>query len=604
MHDLSGGGVERMRLALIAELRARGLQVTLIVGRRRGALATLVPADLAVVELGKQGMLGAVRPLARALRRLRPDVLVSSLDHNNVSALLANRLASTGTRLVICQHNALSAETALGWKYRAVPWLYWLLHRRAHGVVAVSTGVADDLAAVAGIPRHRITPIHNPVITADFADRASGEPPHVWLARTDAPVVLFAGRLTLQKDPGLLIEAFAALTLTLAVRLIILGDGPFLVQLQEQAARLGVAEHVLFAGFQANPLPWISHASCLVLPSRYEGLGNVLVEALACGTPVVATDCPHGPSEILDGGRFGELVAVGDAAAMAPALQRAVTTVPDRPALRARAAAFTAAASADAHLALFDTILRRRAAPVFGLPVSPLRADEVVDAVLGETAAGVRLVVTPNIDHVRLLRRSDFAAAYAAAHLVCPDGFPVLLYARLRGLRLPARVTGCELFGRLVQHPAVRAQRLSVVVEADCTRRALHRWADAQGLDGLHVITAPPDMGADARAQADLARTIARAAPDVLVMTLGAPVSEVFVHTHRAMLGDCWALCVGQAVRVHLGLVQRAPATWQRLGLEWLWRVRQEPARLTGRYVRALLWFPVAIAGDVRRKSC
>ena len=645
MHDLSGGGVERMRLALIAELRARGEQVTLIVGSRQGALAATVPDDLTVVSLECQGMLRAVRPLAQVLRRLRPDVLVASLDHNNVTALLAGWLSRTGTRVVICQHNALSAELALGWRYRAIPWLYWLLQWRAEGIVAVSRGVADDLAKVAGIYRTRITPIYNPVITDDFARRASGPAPHPWLADA-TPVLLFAGRLTAQKDPGLLLAAFALLAAGRDARLIVLGEGPLLAELQAQAVRLGLSGRVAFAGFAQNPLPWIAHAACLVLPSRYEGLGNVLVEALACGTPVVSTDCPHGPAEILLGGALGGLVAVGHAPAMAAAVGRVLDGVPDRAAFRARAAAFTAAACADAHQVLFDGIawkearpsflkkrskklfngcrefVRRRAtaeskvfwsvskkdcllsagdasAHAFGLRLSPLDAASVVGRIVEEPADDLRLVVTPNIDHVRLLRRRAFAAAYKAAHIVCPDGFPVLLYGRLRGLALSSRVTGCELFARLAEHRALRAKRMVIVTEAAATEAAVWRWGAARGLAGLRVISAPPGLARDVAAQAALAQEIALAAPDVLVMTLGAPVSEVFVHSHRDVLPPCWALCVGQAVRVHLGLTQRAPAGWQRAGLEWLWRIRQEPGRLLGRYVRDLAWFPVAVVADL-----
>ena len=599
MHDLSGGGVERMRLALIAELRARGLRVSLIVGLRQGALADRVPGDLEVIELGCQGMLRAVPPLMRVLRRLAPDVLVASLDHNNVTAMLAGWAARTGTRVVICQHNALSAELSLGWRYRAVPWLYWMLQRRAHGIVAVSRGVADDLAQAAGIDRRRITAIYNPVVDADFASRAAVPVPHPWMIANDPPVLVYAGRLTEQKDPALLLDAVALVRAQRRLRLVVLGEGPLRAGLESRARRLGIDADVGFAGYAANPLPWIARAACLVLPSRYEGLGNVLVEALACGTPVVATDCPHGPAEILLGGRLGALVPVGDPAALAAAIFTVLDTVPDRAALRARAADFTAGACADAHLALFDAIAARAPVRAFGVTLSALGAVAVIDRVMGQAAGGVRMIVTPNVDHVRLLRRPAFAEAYGKADIVCPDGFPVLLYGRLRGLRLRARVTGCELFARLAAHGGLATRRLVIVTEAHATAVAVRRWGAARGLAGLHVITAPPGLARDSTAQATLVRDIAAALPDILVMTLGAPVSEEFVHEHRAALPTCWVLCVGQAVRVHLGLTQRAPVGWQRLGMEWLWRIRQEPRRLVGRYVRGLVWFPLAVVVDL-----
>ncbi len=602
MHDLSGGGVERMRLALITELRARGLEVTLILARRQGVLAALLPPDLPVEVLGSRGMLGGVGPLARTLRRMRPDVLVASLDHNNVTALLARLVARVPTRVVICQHNALSAELSMGWRYRLVPWLYWLLQRAAHGVVAVSQGVADDLAAVAGIARGRITVIYNPVVGPDFAQRTVGPAPHLWLAERACPVFVFAGRLTPQKDPALLLDALALLLPHRPARLIVLGEGPLLPALRAQADRRGIGSRVGFVGFQANPLPWIRHAHALVSSSRYEGLGNVIIEALACGTAVIATDCPHGPSEILLGGAVGRLVPTGDAAALAAAMQASIDDVASTACMTARAACFTAAACADAHQAMFERLLQPAPIDALGLRFAPLRAEQVLEQITGEAATDtVRLVVTPNLDHIRLLRRPGFAAAYRSAELTCPDGFPVLLYARLRGLALSARVTGCELFHQLAHHPSLPAQTIFIVVESKQSEWAAIAWAARLGLTGrIRVALAPPGLAGNAAAQAKLAADIRLARPTILVMTLGAPVSEEFVHRQRGVLPPCWALCVGQAVRVELGLTQRAPAAYRRLGLEWLWRIGQEPRRLLGRYAKALAWFPVAVLRDLQ----
>ena len=602
MHDMSGGGVERMRLALIAELGARGVDVRLVLASRGGALNSLQPADLPTYVLGGRGMLGNVIPLACILRRTRPDVLVASLDHNNVTAVLAGLLARVPTRIVICQHNALSAEMSMGWRYRIVPWLYWLLQRGAHGIVAVSHSTAADLAAVSGIPSARITPIYNPVIGTDFAERAAGPAPHPWLAHRDCPVFVFAGRLTLQKDPAILLDAMALLLAHRAARLIVLGEGPLLPDLEHQAARLGIEGQVAFAGFRSNPLPWISHADALVSCSRYEGLGNVIVEALACGTPVIATDCPHGPSEILLRGAIGRLVPVRNAPALASAMQAEIDSPCRSTALTARAASFTAAACADAHQTLFAGLQDKPKIKAFGLRFSPLRADQMLDRITGEAVSdGVRLVVTPNLDHIRLLRRSDFAAACQWADLVCPDGFPVLLYARCLGLALSARVTGCELFHRLAHHLGLAAQTVFIVVESQQTAQAAIAWAARLGLAArIHIAVAPYGLAGNAPAQAGLAAEIRAAKPTILVMTLGAPVSEVFVHQHRGVLPPCWALCVGQAVRVELGLTRRAPEGYRRLGLEWLWRIGQEPHRLIGRYVKALAWFPVAIMRDLR----
>ncbi len=602
MHDLSGGGVERMRLALIGELRSRGIETTLILGARTGGLAALLPADLRVVTLGRTGMLPAVAPLARALRQLRPDLLVASLDHNNVTAILARLVSRVPARVVICQHNALSAERSLGWRYRAIPWLYWLLQRWAHGIVAVSHGVAGDLATVSGIDRSRITPIYNPVIGPDFAARAGREAPHAWLRDALTPTFVFAGRLTEQKDPATALRALAVLRRQCAARMLVLGDGPLRHALEAEAAALGLAGCVEFVGFQTNPLPWMRHAAALVSASRYEGLGNAIVEALACGTPVVSTDCPHGPAEILLGGLHGHLVPVGDADAMARAMQACIEARPQPGALAARAASFTTAACAQAHQVLFDQLLDAGSkVHALGMTISPQPAGQIVERVLSEPATtGVKLVVTPNLDHVRLLRRPDFRAAYRDAEIVCPDGFPVLLYARLRGLKLSTRVTGCELFALLARDARLASQRVVLVLESERTAVAAKAWSAARGLgDRVTLYVAPPRLLADPSAQAGMIAAIRLASPTVLIMTLGAPQSEILVHHHRDALPPCWALCVGQAVRIELGLVARAPAAWQRIGLEWLWRMRQEPARLVRRYGQALAWFPAAILLDV-----
>ena len=609
MHDLSGGGVERMRLALIAELRSRGLDVTLVVASRTGSLTKLLPSDLPVVELSTVKLVRAIWPLARYLRTAKPDVLVSSLDHNNVVAILARFLACVSTRVVICQHNALSSETALGWRYRAIPFIYWLLQAGAHGIVAVSNGVADDLAAVTGISRKRITTIYNPVVGPEFTTRLQTPTPHPWLSTSDIPAFIFAGRLIAQKDPGTLLEAFALVVRCRAARLLVLGEGPLLRELEEQAARLSISAHVSFVGFQADPLPWIRDATALVLSSRYEGLGNVIIESLACGTPVISTDCPHGPSEILMGGEFGSLVPVSDVALLAAAMSSAVDAPTNPGRLMSRGAAFTAASCADAHVELFERLRQPKrqsttTTHAFGLPFSSLMADQVLARIMEDSSrmrsAGVRLVVTPNLEHIRLMRRPDFAEACSTAELICPDGLPVLLYARLRGLKLSTRVTGCELFHRLARHPDLHAQRLFIVVESTRTVTAVSEWAARLGLsDQICVSLAPGKLGQNVLAQNVLTDEIRAWAPTILVMTLGAPVSETFVHQHRHALPPCWALCVGQAVRVELGLTVRAPIYWQALGLEWLWRIRQEPARMLSRYVKAAAWFPVAIYRDI-----
>jgi N-acetylglucosaminyldiphosphoundecaprenol N-acetyl-beta-D-mannosaminyltransferase len=174
------------------------------------------------------------------------------------------------------------------------------------------------------------------------------------------------------------------------------------------------------------------------------------------------------------------------------------------------------------------------------------------------------------------------------------------MFARWRGLAQRRRVTGCDVFHHIARHPALADRGLFLVLESQGTADAAIAWAARLGIGGrVHVAVAPPDMAYDPVAQWALVEKIEAASAAILVMTLGAPLSEVFVHTHREALPRCWALCLGQAVRVELGLTRRAPLAWRGLGLEWLWRLWLEPRRLAARYVLGVGWFLVAVVRDV-----
>jgi N-acetylglucosaminyldiphosphoundecaprenol N-acetyl-beta-D-mannosaminyltransferase len=242
------------------------------------------------------------------------------------------------------------------------------------------------------------------------------------------------------------------------------------------------------------------------------------------------------------------------------------------------------------------------AARPFGLRLSTESAYNIARmAVAGPPPDGVALVVTPNIDHIAKLRRSAaLAAAYrGAAHIVC-DGWPVQLYARLQGLAV-SRVTGCaitsELMGML---PYLVHHRLFIVVDNAATERAVFAWAR---LNDLFVDVAVPPFGFDRDAVycGRLADAIKRYGTTVLIMAVGAPRSEIFVDSHRSTLPPCWAFCVGQAVKIELGLVRRASRRWQLVGMEWLWRLTQEPSRLARRYMSASVGFGLAVIEDQLR---
>jgi glycosyltransferase involved in cell wall biosynthesis len=206
MNDLASGGAERMMLAMIPMLRQRGADVTLLLHTKKGELAQTLPDDLPVISFETRRTLSDVRPLARYLRNVRPDILLASLAHNNIAALLAKAIAGGPSRVVICQHNALSSEASqhATLKFRVVPLFYRCLAAFASGIVAVSRGVADDLAMTCGIKRERITVIYNPVTSASFNARVDAVDTHPWLEDGQTPVFITVGRLVPQKNHELL----------------------------------------------------------------------------------------------------------------------------------------------------------------------------------------------------------------------------------------------------------------------------------------------------------------------------------------------------------------------------------------------------------------
>ncbi|TAJ31587.1 glycosyltransferase [Bosea sp. (in: a-proteobacteria)] len=354
--DLGGGGAERLHINLAPSFVAAGYDVTFLLDRRRGELLNRLPEGCSVVALDAPRQLKAVVALARYLRTTPPDILVANMEHMNIMALAARAAARAKTRIVATQHNTVSEQAKRpSWQFRILRPLYRAFLRFSDAIVAVSAGVADDLARFAQLDRSRIEVVYNGVIEPNHAERAARKAVHPWFAE-GAPVVVAAGRLTGQKDFQTLLRAIAQVDRAPPVKLLLLGEGPLRGELETLASSLGLAERVAMPGFEADILPSLRAARMLVLSSRFEGFGNVVAEALGCGTPVVSTDCPHGPAEILDHGRYGRLVPVGDSQAMARAIEQALGEEPDRQALIARSMDFTVETCANAYLAIFDRL--------------------------------------------------------------------------------------------------------------------------------------------------------------------------------------------------------------------------------------------------------
>jgi glycosyltransferase involved in cell wall biosynthesis len=353
--SLRGGGAERVVVNLTRGIVERGLPVDLVVVAAKGVFLDQLHPAVRLVDLGASRVLRTLGPLVRYLRAERPRVLISSMHHANLIALWAAGLARTATPVVVTIHNTLS-QTPRG--AFADTWIWPLLIRafysRAKRIVAVSRGTADDLSRTARIQRNRIEVIYNPVITAATATLAREPVAHPWFKPGEPPVIVAVGRLTWAKDFPTLIRAFAGVRRRRPARLLILGDGEERAALTSLVDDLGISGDVSLAGFQPNALAIMAHSAVFVLSSVSEALPTVLIEALAAGARVVATNCHSGPREILQQGRLGTLVPVGDVAAMTAAILDAL----DRPVLVPAVdalAPFTQDTAVDHYLRLIET---------------------------------------------------------------------------------------------------------------------------------------------------------------------------------------------------------------------------------------------------------
>lgn len=336
MRSLTGGGAERVMLNLALGFARQGLRVDIVATATGQVLPEDAPETLQLIpleswEVGRWS-LNWQRPVFRTLvrcgalvqylRRMQPPVLLSAMHYLNETAILAVKAAGGKTRCVVAEHTSLSLESRFAeqWQARFSPISVRCLYPFADQVVAVSEGVAADLAPVARLDRKDIQVLYNPVLSDLLYQQAEDAIDHEWLQDDAPPVVIGVGRFVRQKNFGLLLQAFALLLLERPeTRLMLVGGGRDRVALEQMADELGIREHVAFLGFVDNPAAYLKRARVLALSSSWEGLPTVVIEAMALGCPVVATDCPSGPAELLAEQR-GRLVPPGNPKAMARAL--------------------------------------------------------------------------------------------------------------------------------------------------------------------------------------------------------------------------------------------------------------------------------------------
>lgn len=351
------GGVENMVANLARGLAARGIALDVLLLKARGGHVARLPAEARILRLNARTSLLGLPAVVRYLRRERPVALLAAKDRAGRLALIARRLSGVPTRVVLRLGMHLSGS--LAGKSALRQWSRWIFVRRlypaADAIIAVAQGVADDMVRHGGLDPERLHVVPNPSVPDDLDARIRQPVHHPWLTpERPGPAIIAAGRLRPQKDFATLLRAFARLAGSSDERLIILGQGECRAELEALARELRIEDRVALPGFVDDPLPWLARADLFVLSSAFEGSPNVLVEAMACGTPVVATDCPSGPREILAGGRHGPLVPIGDPEALACAMAERLAAPRDAEGLRAAVTAYRTANAVDAYLRVLD----------------------------------------------------------------------------------------------------------------------------------------------------------------------------------------------------------------------------------------------------------
>lgn len=355
---LDFGGLERVQINLAQAMRARGVEVSLIAGKIVGNAQRELPPDLPILELARASPWLFPIALLRSLRRALPDVVFTTSNDVACLVLVLRLVFFHGLRVVVTQHLALSPprKSAKGLKRAKLNFIRMmmrLLLPTADHIVAVSEGVAQDMRRELSLPNLNIRTIYNPIVAPHFEFTARPLPQWPW---TDPvfPTIIFVGRLSAEKRLDLLLDSFESLARIHSCRLLIVGTGPLQESVKWRIKSRGLEKLCHLAGFIDDPLPMIAASTVLALTSDYEGFGNVLVEAMACGTQIVSTNCPFGPAEILNHGQFGQLVPVGDRDALEAALIRALQGqfhVPSN-VLKARARHFTIDTAVNQYMSL------------------------------------------------------------------------------------------------------------------------------------------------------------------------------------------------------------------------------------------------------------
>jgi glycosyltransferase involved in cell wall biosynthesis len=354
---LHGGGAEKAVVNLLIGLAQRDeFDLDLVLATKEGPYLDLIPQKVRIIDLNKGRTVTATFPLINYLKKNRPWALIASMGHVNVVALIATALSQVKTRLLLVEHTSLlTAQNELKRSKLVLIMMKWL-YPHANAVAAVSAGVAQDLEKQFGLGAETVKVLYNPVVNENLTIQSKADLNHPWFTANTPPVFLAVGRLNSLKDFPNLLNAFAQVRKQQEARLIILGEGEERPALEVLIQNLGIGEDVLLPGFVKNPYAYMKHASCFVLSSIQEALPTVLIEAMACGCPVVATDCPYGPEEILDCGTYGLLVPVKNSEALGKAMLQTLRNPSKQELLMQRANEYSTEKAVAAYLSLLHKL--------------------------------------------------------------------------------------------------------------------------------------------------------------------------------------------------------------------------------------------------------
>lgn len=317
--SLRGGGAERVMLNLASGLVSKNYSIDLVVVKLEGQYINQIPQNIKVINLNSKRAITSIIPLIKYIKKNEPNVIVSAMGHINIVAIIAKLFMSNKIKVIITEHTTLSLakKESKNLKEKITIKILKYIYQYSDAIVAVSKDVAKDMSSILNIPLEKINVIYNPIISDDLIKKSMENINESWFYPGEPPVVISVGRLTEAKDFDTLIYAFKKIYEKMKVRLVILGEGEKRSYLEKLIHDMGLDNDVKILGFVENPYSYMKRASVFVLSSKREGLPTVLVEALACGTPVISTDCYSGPREILQNGKLGKLVPVGDVDALA-----------------------------------------------------------------------------------------------------------------------------------------------------------------------------------------------------------------------------------------------------------------------------------------------